>query len=188
MYRYVCSHEALANDDPRWAARLATYALKFDVKDETALSIRQQAFDRVARTTISGNERNYMLASIREENGEYDWQQLFANADYEIAKTKDKDYLLNLLKVRFRAEAAGDDTFTVGLNVGDSKRHLQVRNRILFVLQNYAGQTAAELSMSHDTLARIVANKITSSEALAVGEISVKRGDTTATLLAKLIE
>ena len=55
--------------DPRWSARLATYVLHTDPGNEDARAIRQRAFLKVAQTTNSANERNYLLGFILEERG-----------------------------------------------------------------------------------------------------------------------
>jgi alkyl sulfatase BDS1-like metallo-beta-lactamase superfamily hydrolase len=180
---------ALDADDPRWAARLATYAMKVDSDDSEAKKIRQDAFLRIARTTMSANERNYLLTTINEENGKINWKAMFSKGDYKAAKTQELDHLLKLMKARFRAEAADNLKFIVKVTVsGQSPRYYQVRNNVLILRDKAPGKADATLSMDRDVLDRIVANMTTWSEALADKQIKVISGNSTVKQLAALIE
>jgi alkyl sulfatase BDS1-like metallo-beta-lactamase superfamily hydrolase len=179
---------ALEADDARWAARLASYALKVDPADSEARAIRQAAFLRVARTTVSGNERNYLLSIIRQENGELDWTALFANANYEVAASRSAEELLAQLKVRFRAEDAGASAFTVAIDIpGEPTRYLQVRNRVLYLLDDYSNPEAS-MVLERDTLNKLAARLLDFPAALESGEVEITAGEATARRLLRLIE
>ncbi|MEL6661716.1 MAG: MBL fold metallo-hydrolase, partial [Pseudomonadota bacterium] len=120
---FDAAEDALA-DEPRWSARLATYLLEVDESDEAARALRQSAFQRIAGTTISANERNYLLTIIKEERGEIDWEALFSGPDLQIIETLDTETVLDLMRARFRAEAADEDAFSIALTVsGEAAPH-----------------------------------------------------------------
>lgn len=149
--------EALDNDDVRWAARLATYALEYNPNDTDAKTIRQAAFLRIARTTDSTNERNYMLTIIKDENGEIDWNQLFAKGDLQVIQGLDTETILKLMKVRFRAEDANGEAFSVKLNVKGDKipYYYTVRNNTLFFSTTEPSSIEGVATMPRETLDRL---------------------------------
>ena len=179
---------ALDADDARWASRLATYALEVDPKDAEARKIRQDAFLRVARTTVSANERNYMLSIIEEENGAFDWQKISAQGEYEVIKGQELDMVLGLMRSRFRAEAADNEALIARVTVSGQPRYYQVRNNILIISEEAPGKVDASLVMERDTLDRIAANLTTWSAALESGKIQVDGDAATASKLSVLIE
>ncbi len=97
--------------DPRWAARLATYLLQVDASDTEARVLRQQAFLKVAQTTNSTNERNYLLGLILEEKDEINFSRQLAPLNQRTYAGLPTQQLLQRLKYRFRAEPADDHSF-----------------------------------------------------------------------------
>lgn len=186
----AAAQKALADDDPRWAARLATYVLEIDEGDAEAIKIRQNAFLRVARTTESANERNYLLTIIKEENGEINWTKLFSANDLQVISGLDAKTILNLMKVRFRAEAADGIKFSVRLNI-DSEGEpffFTVRNNVLFLSEKEPATVDAVIDLPRATLNQIAANYTNWSDAMANSEMTVASGGDIARQLASLIE
>lgn len=168
--------QALNADDPRWAARLATYLLDIDDQNLAAKELRQTAFIRVARTTESGNERNYLLSSIREENGEIDWKMLFSKSIYEGASEQSLDTVLSFMKSRFRAEDADGEELLIRITVSDeSPRYLKVRNNVLRVSHIEDRKIDGAMTLSRDTLNKITANMMSWSDALSGGDITAEQ-------------
>lgn len=185
----LLAQKALDNDDPRWAARLATYALETDPSDASAKSIRQAAFTRIARTTVSANERNYLLTIIREENGELDWAAIFSKGNYEVIAQQDVDTVLAMMKSRFRAENANGVEVLVKVSVsGAEDRYYRVRNNVLILSDSAKEKPDASLSLQRDTLDRIAANMTSWADELAAGNIAVEEGRPLVETLASLIE
>ena len=181
---------AMEEGDYRWAARLATYAISVDEGDEKARALRQQAFLRIAQTTDSANERNYMLTIINDEKGAYDWKGLFANADLEVIKGQDTEKVLKLMKSRFRAEDANNDRFSLRLNVGGETNpfFLTVRNNTLFVSTEEPAETDGALLLPRETLNLIAANKTDWTSAIRDGQVEIETGRPVVERLGALIE
>ncbi|NND83113.1 MAG: hypothetical protein HKN50_11850 [Gammaproteobacteria bacterium] len=115
------AQKALDEDDARRAARLATYAPEVNPGDAAARQIRQAAFKRIARTTVSANERNYLRTIIKEENGEINWKRMFSTATYQAVSEQSIDSVLSLMKSRFKAEDANGVTLSVKVQVANEK-------------------------------------------------------------------
>ena len=151
---------ALANTavegDPRWAARLATYLLQVDASDTEALALRQQAFLKVAQTTNSTNERNYLLGLILEEKDEINFSRQLAPLNQRTYAGLPTEQLLKLLKYRFRAEAADDLSFALRVSVADTPYDLVVNNNVLRVLPATDDKTA-DVQLSRNDLVDVTA-------------------------------
>ena len=142
--------------DPRWAARLATYLLHVDASDAEARVLRQQAFLKVAQTTNSTNERNYLLGLILEEKDEINFSRQLAPLNQRTYTGLPTEQLLQRLKYRFRAEAADDLSFALRVAVDDTSYDLVVHNNVLRVLPA-TDDKAADVQLSRDDLVDVTA-------------------------------
>ncbi len=142
--------------DPRWAARLATYLLQVDASDTEARVLRQQAFLKVAQTTNSTNERNYLLGLILEEKDEINFSRQLAPLNQRTYAGLPTEQLLQRLKYRFRAEAADDLSFALRVSVADTSYDLVVNNNVLRVLPGTDDKTA-DVQLSRDDLVDVTA-------------------------------
>ena len=181
------AEEALKNDDPRWAARLATHVLKLE-ENKQAKDIRIKSFKRIAETTYSANERNYMLTFIKEETTGINWKELFAPGDYLVAKDLDVEVILKMMKARFIAEKADNESFTVEVNISGDNYYYEVHNNVLFYSTKAPEEIDGSLEMERDILNKIIANMTTWSNELKSGGIKVTKGLTVVEKLTGLIE
>ena len=160
--------------DPRWSARLATYVLHTDPGNEGARAIRQRAFRKVAQTTNSANERNYLLGFILEERGEIDFSRQLAPLNQRAYAQLDNITLLSRLKARVKAEKADNIQSVITLSVDEEPYMLTLRNNVLFVesVTNSSVHTdgdgdvnsasnSATASMTRDELIGVVARAST---------------------------
>lgn len=154
--RVLALAETSVEGDPRWAARLATYLMQVDASDSAAQAVRQNAFLRVAQTTTSTNERNYLLGLILEENGDINFQQQLAPLNTRAYATLSSLELLNRLKYRLRAEDADNIELSFNLNVEDEDFVLSVHNNVLRVTPG-ASSDKATLEMSRADLVAVTA-------------------------------
>jgi len=154
--RVLALAETSVEGDPRWAARLATYLMQVDASDSAAQAVRQNAFLRVAQTTTSTNERNYLLGLILEENGDINFQQQLAPLNTRAYAKLSSLELLNRLKYRLRAEDADDVELSFNLNVEGEDFVLSVHNNVLRVTPGASSDTAT-LEMSRADLVAVTA-------------------------------
>ena len=159
---------ALANTsvegDPRWAARLATYLLQVDAGDGEALGIRQNAFLKVAQTTSSANERNYLLGLILEEKGDIDFTKQLAPLNLRAYSGLSSASLLQRLKYRFKAEIADNIELSLTVNVEGESFQLAVKNNVLRI-KPVEPSKLVDAQLSRSTLVAITARTQTLSEA-----------------------
>jgi len=162
--------------------------MEVDPSDKDSKSIRQEAFRTIARTTLSANERNYMLGIIKEENGEIDWKAALGKSALPMIRAQPLDQVLELMNSRFRAEDADHEKLVIGLTISGEKRFLEVRNNILIPRQSFVGSIDGQLSMGRDTLNNIGAHITTWADAIESGDIEILSGEKAVLRLASLIE
>jgi len=160
--RVLAVAETSIEGDPRWSARLATYVLHTNPGNEDAQAIRQRAFLKVAQTTNSANERNYLLGFILEEQGKIDFSRQLAPLNQRAYAQLDNITLLSRLKARVKAEKADNIRSVIALSVDEEPYLLMLRNNVLFVESvtnpsDHADSTGATASMTRDELIGVVA-------------------------------
>jgi len=160
--RVLAVAETSIEGDPRWSARLATYVLHTNPGNEDAQAIRQRAFLKVAQTTNSANERNYLLGFILEEQGKIDFSRQLAPLNQRAYAQLDNTTLLSRLKARVKAEKADNIRSVITLSVDEESYLLMLRNNVLFVESvtnpsDHADSTGATASMTRDELIGVVA-------------------------------
>ena len=159
--RVLALAETSIDGDPRWSARLATYVLHTDADNEDARAIRQRAFLRVAQTTNSANERNYMLGLILEEQGKIDFPRQLAPLNQRAYAQLDNRALLGRLKARVKAEDADHINQQLPLRVGQDRFLLSLRNNVLFIddiTQRNEQTDKPDASMTREELIAVVAH------------------------------
>ena len=159
--RVLALAETSIDGDPRWSARLATYVLHTNNENDAARAIRQRAFLRVAQTTTSANERNYMLGLILEEQGKINFQRQLAPLNQRAYGQLSNRVLLERLKARLQAENADHITQQLSLTVGQDHFLLTLRNNVLLIdgaLEHGDWPDTARATMTREELVAVVAH------------------------------
>ena len=159
--RVLALAETSIEGDPRWSARLATYVLHTDNENDAARAIRQRAFLKVAQTTTSANERNYMLGLILEEQGKINFQRQLAPLNQRAYGQLSNRVLLERLKARLQAENADHINQQLSLKVGQDHFLLTLRNNVLLIddaLEQDDWPETARATMTREELIAVVAH------------------------------
>jgi alkyl sulfatase BDS1-like metallo-beta-lactamase superfamily hydrolase len=168
--------KALKDNDPRWAAALATIVMNgaHGKRAEEAMALRQDAFTRIAQTTVSANERNYLLSLIREENGEVDFAKVFAQNNHRAMKTLSTEKILSIMKARFKAEEADNLEMQILVRVEDEEWMYQIRNNVL-ILKKPTAFAAPDgvIALNRNTLNEVGARLTSWEAAYQAGQIEV---------------
>ena len=129
-----------------------------DCSHDTALAVHfAGGFQGVAATTISTNQRNYLLGIIREERGEIDFTRDLAALNRQTFARFTNYDLLRRLKYRFRAEDADDVNLSAIVAVDNEAFLLSVQNNVLRIdtpMPENVGDAA--LSLSREDLLDVV--------------------------------
>ena len=159
--RVLALAETSIDGDPRWSARLATYVLHTNNENDAARAIRQRAFLKVAQTTTSANERNYMLGLILEEQGKINFQRQLAPLNQRAYGQLSNRVLLERLKARLQAENADHINQQLSLTVEQDHFLLTLRNNVLLIedaLEEDDWPDTARATMTREELIAVVAH------------------------------
>ena len=159
--RVLALAETSIDGDPRWSARLATYVLHTNNENDAARAIRQRAFLKVAQTTTSANERNYMLGLILEEQGKINFQRQLAPLNQRAYGQLSNRVLLERLKARLQAENADHINQRLLLTVVQDHFLLTLRNNVLLIedaLEEDDWPDTARATMTREELIAVVAH------------------------------
>ena len=121
-----------------------------------ALEIRQNAFLKVAQTTSSANERNYLLGLILEEKGDIDFTKQLAPLNLRAYSGLSSASLLQRLKYRFKAETADNIELSLTVNVEGESFQLAVKNNVLRI-KPVEPSKLVDAQLSRSTLVAITA-------------------------------
>ena len=179
--------KAYKEGDYRWAAQLANYVLVADPSHKLAGEVQRESFKGIAYSTESANERNYLLTIIKED---IPWQKVFAGTGIPVREKQSSSELLELMRVRFKAENALTTKMAIGITIaGETGTHtLEARQGILVYRPGLPENPNARISLSRDMLVKLSVGALSWSEALAMGAIKVEENKDAAQKFLSLID
>ena len=157
----AAAKKALADSDPRWAARLATYALHAD-SNRQALQVRLEAFKAIASDTVSANERNYLLTAVLTESGAFDWSKPVSTVMARDYADQPSSVLLEMFRARVIPEQAFGKDFAVKIAIeGETAPHYwQISDGILRYSDS-VDSVEGSVKMDRATLIKLFAGQTT---------------------------
>jgi uncharacterized sulfatase len=168
------STRALADNDPRWAARLATYALRAEPDNKEALQARLAAFKVIASETVSANERNYLLSAVLVESGSFDWSKPVGNALARDYADHPSGVLLEMFRARVVPEQAMDKEFVARIDIeGEAGPHYWNVNDGILRYSDSADGVDGTVKMDRATLVKLFAGQLTLETAVADGLVTI---------------
>ncbi len=173
--------------DYRWAARLAQYVLLVDPENKLALDVQTESFKGIAYTTVSANERNYILTNIKKD---IPWKMVYAGTGMLVRSKQSNSELLALMQTRFKAENALEEEMTIGINIdGENGGHtFEVRRGILLYKNKTPENADGRASLSHELLVKLSVGAMSWSDALKKKLIKIESGGDAVKKFASLIE
>lgn len=179
--------KAHKKDDYRWAVRLAQYVLLIDPENKLALDVQTESFRGIANTTVSANERNYLLTSIKKD---IPWKMVYAKTGMKIRPKQPSSELLELMRTRFKAENALEEEMTIGIKINreDGGHTLEVRRGILLYEKVNPEKADGRAILPRELLVKLNVGVISWSEALDKKLIKVESGEDAVKKFASFIE
>jgi alkyl sulfatase BDS1-like metallo-beta-lactamase superfamily hydrolase len=128
------AENALSDDDPQWAAELATLLIRIDRDDAAARRIKAASFRRRGYAQINAIWRNWYLSGARELEriGPPAIRRVTAKAGLgapDLIAALPASTFIDGLPTRLKAEETYDVTMTVGFHLSDSDHSYAVRLR-----------------------------------------------------------
>jgi alkyl sulfatase BDS1-like metallo-beta-lactamase superfamily hydrolase len=128
------AENALCDDDPQWAAELATLLIRIDRDDAAARRIKAASFRSQGYAQINAIWRNWYLSGAREleQIGPPAIRRVTAKAGLgapDLIAALPASTFIEGLPTRLKAEETCDVTMTVGFHLSDSDRSYAIRLR-----------------------------------------------------------
>jgi alkyl sulfatase BDS1-like metallo-beta-lactamase superfamily hydrolase len=128
------AENALSDDDPQWAAELATLLIRIDRDDAAARRIKAASFRKQGYAQINAIWRNWYLSGARELEriGPPAIRRVTAKAGLgapDLIAALPASTFIDGLPTRLKAEETCDVTITVGFHLSDSHQSYGIRLR-----------------------------------------------------------
>lgn len=165
---------ALADNDPRWAARLATYALRAEPDNKEALQVRLASFKAIASDTVSANERNYLLSAVLTESGAFDWSVPVSKAMARDYAAQPSSVLLEMFRTRIIPGQALNKNFAVKIEIeGETAPHYWHVSDGILRYSDSIGSVDGSVKMDRKTLIKLFSRQTTLQAAVADGSVTI---------------
>jgi alkyl sulfatase BDS1-like metallo-beta-lactamase superfamily hydrolase len=170
---------AYEDNDPRWAATLATLILQVAPGNAEAQSLKMAAYRTIAYNTRSANERHYLLTAANLMDGSLELPNTSETVPASQFDTQPTSRLLANLGTRLNGRATWDEEMSVAVHIeGEADNYtLTVRRGVLVRDPGARNQVDATITVSRDTLVSIARKTATWEMALNDGKITVESGN-----------
>ncbi len=183
---------AFKDADYPWAVQLATKVLYVQPKNKMATLIKIEALRGIAYSTESANERNYALTKVAELAGRLPWGKVYSKVAYPTRSIQPSHELLQLLRVRYKAEDALELTMKIGITVSgrnETAGHtIELRKGILLYKHQAPTTADAYITIDHKLLVLLSTGAISWKDALNQKKIKVSKGQLSVERFVTLID
>ena len=161
-----------------------------DPDDTVARSVRQRASIRVAQTTKSANQRNYLFGLVAEESKRVDFDKILQGPITSSLAKRDNKELLNRLRSRLVAEKADNVNLRIRVQISSEENFdLVISNNILRLFNPEKDAALnATWSLPRKLLIEIIARQKNLSESLESGDLLAAGSYPDSAIFASLIE
>jgi alkyl sulfatase BDS1-like metallo-beta-lactamase superfamily hydrolase len=183
----VVASKAFEEDDPQWAAELATRLIRINRDDMPARRLKTAAFRKLGYSQINAIWRNWYLSTARELDFESFNPMLIQRG---IARGITSPDLVAALPVRvfvegFTARLKAEETLSTTMTVGfrfpdiDESYGIEIRRGVAQVEDRLPERTDLTLTLDKPVLDRIRLGQITMRDAIASGAVQLTGGPPT---------
>lgn len=172
---------AYRNDDPQWAAELASHLIRLDHGDVDARTVKAAAFRKLGYSSMNINWRNWYLTSAMELEGELAGRagaQQMANIFLppDLIAALPADALINGWPSRLKAEETIDVELTLGIRVTDEDREfgLEIRRGICQFHRRLPETSDIVIELTKPLLNRVMAGTGNVPDMIAAGDLELR--------------
>jgi alkyl sulfatase BDS1-like metallo-beta-lactamase superfamily hydrolase len=167
---------ALDADDPRWAARLASWLVRVDAGDAKARELGAAALRTLAQRTTSSNVRSVCLMRARELEGQADSSRFNSRParEHQVLAAPPGRFV-QALRVQLDPAKSADFEGTAlwRFTDPDTVAALCVRRGVAEYLDRDPGDAEFELRLTHRIWARLFAGRVSLEDATAAGDVEL---------------
>jgi alkyl sulfatase BDS1-like metallo-beta-lactamase superfamily hydrolase len=161
----------------RWVAQVLNHVVFADPDNQEAKDLEADALEQLGYQAESGPWRNFYLSGAKELRDGVAELPTPNTASPDTVRAMTPEMFFDYLGIRLDSEAAGDAAITLNVDLGDEggQHVLELQNG---VLNNTAGTQAddadATLTLSRDTLNRMILGEATAPDLVSSGDIQLE--------------
>lgn len=169
------ARDALAHDDPQWAAEMVTWLLKCDVDDEDARALKAEAIRRWGYAQKNTNWRNWALTTALELERELAPPRGMAYGGPDSIRNFPARALINLMTTRLKAEKAMETRATLAFCINDHDENcaLEIRRGVCQFHPESVEDPDILVTLERGVLDTIFLQQTSFPEAIKGGKIAV---------------
>ncbi|WP_420913577.1 alkyl/aryl-sulfatase [Bordetella hinzii] len=170
------AREYYKKGDYRWVAEVVNYAVFAEPDNQEAKNLQADALEQMGYQAESGPWRNFYLTSAKELREGVKKLPTPDTASPDTVRAMTLDMLFDYFAVRLNREKAAGKHVVLNLDFTDTKEKytLEMVNSVLNHTEGrLAKDPTASMTLSRDTLNRIVLKETTLQDALAKGDLKV---------------
>ncbi|WP_372432925.1 alkyl/aryl-sulfatase [Bordetella pseudohinzii] len=170
------AREYYKKGDYRWVAEVVNYAVFAEPDNQEAKNLQADALEQMGYQAESGPWRNFYLTGAKELREGVKKLPTPDTASPDTVRAMTLDMLFDYFAVRLNREKAAGKHVVLNLDFSDTKEKytLEMVNSVLNHTEGkVAKEPTASMTLSRDTLNRIVLKETTLQDALAKGDLKV---------------
>ena len=162
---------AIDNDDLRWATELATWLARSEGAEDHDRQLLASCLRVIASRTPSANIRNWCITRARHLDGSGDLSAMYHHR-FNARATSSLSHreLLNTLRVVVNPDRALGVDARITFIIDGDRVPVHIRNCVAVIDD---AEPVATITMTRDTLNKLVSNKVALSAVLASGEVAI---------------
>lgn len=174
------AREAYRDDDPQWAAELATYLIRIDRDDTAARQIKARSFRQLGYAQMNFNWRSWYLMAAQELEGNMPAAEVAEGMREIFSSPALMQHLpvrvwLRGWALRVDPERAADVHSNLGFRFTDIDEGytMELRRGVVQIHDHLRADTEIALEMTRALLNRLLTSALTLEQAIETGEVSV---------------
>ena len=171
------AREYLDSDDPQWALRLSSAALRVEPHNQDAREIKAKSLYELSAQQTSMNGANYYAMVAKETLGEIDIK-IDAQLKKEFAKTAKMREIFDKMALRMKGEECPDTDKVVSFDFPDTKQKIQfhMRNGIVEIGESFGREVDVKVVVNSVVWRELVAGDRNRLLTAVTSQLSVEPG------------
>jgi len=171
------ARKAYEDGDYRWAVEILNHVVFADPENQTARDLEADAMEQMGYQAEAGTWRNWFLTGAKELRHGVKRMPIPNMASPALIDAMPLDMYFDFLAMKLNADKAQGKKYDFKLNFTDTKEKylLKIKSSVLDYYQDKSASDAtASITLSRETLNKIVAGKMKAADAISSGDIEVK--------------
>lgn len=168
--------ESYDKGEYRWVAEVVNHVVFADPKNQDAKNLQADALEQLGYQAESGPWRNFYLTGAKELRDGVAQLPTPNTASPDTVRAMTLEMFFDYLAVRLNGPKAGDAKAVLNFDFGDDGKYVvELENGVLNHTADHQAEGAdATITLSRDTLNKIVLGELTLAKAITAGDVKIQ--------------